>query len=122
MKSNKELKRELIEKEIRSIVLSDSRAILADNLLKRKKRIGNITIGDKVLVFEFLANKKKKTAEFEGEFLYRITEGTVLQVTSHGFLISGIGHTGNETREFVNKAHIINGTVQLLLKEKRGNK
>ena len=117
MKSNKELKRELIEKEIRSIVLSDSRAILADNLLRRKKRIGNIAVGDKVLVFEFLSNRKKKPKNFEGEFLYRITEGTVIQVTPHGFFIQGVGHTGNKTREFVNKAHIINGTVQLLLQE-----
>lgn len=121
MKSNKELKRELIEKEIKSIVLSDSRAILADNLLKRRKRIGNIAVGDTVLVFEFLANRKKKPATFEGEFLYRITEGTVIQVTKHGFLINGHGKGGNETREFVNRAHIINGTVQLLLKEKKTN-
>ena len=119
MKSNKELKRQLIEKEIHSIVLSDSRAILADNLMRRKKRLGNISVGDTVLVFEFLHNKRKKDASFEGEFLYRLTEGTVKQVTNSGFLIDGVGHTGKKIIEFVNKAHIINGTIQLLLKEKR---
>ena len=116
MKSNKELKRELIEKEIKSIVLSDSRAILADNMLRRRKRLGNIKLGDTVLVFEFLQSKKKKDAAFEGEFLYRITEGTVSQVTKNGFLIEGTTGRGHTTREFVNKAHIINGTVQLMLK------
>ena len=117
MKSNKELKRQLIEKEIKSIVLSDNKAILADNLRKRKKRIGNISLGDTVLVFEFLQNKRKKDESYEGEYLYRITEGVVTQVTKHGFLIDGTGQTGKKTREFVNRAHIINGTVQLLLKQ-----
>jgi len=119
MKSNKELKRQLIEKEIKSIVLSDSKAILADNMRRRKKRIGNINLGDTVLVFEFLQNKRKKDESYEGEYLYRITEGVVTQVTKHGFLIDGIGQTGKKTREFVNRAHIINGTVQLLLKERK---
>ena len=117
MKSNKELKRQLIEKEIKSIVLTDSKAILADNLLRRRKRLGNISLGDTVLVFEFLQNKKRKDESFEGEFIYRITEGVVTQVTKHGFLIEGTTQTGKKTREFVNRAHIINGTVRLLLKQ-----
>lgn len=119
MKSNKQLKRELIEKEIKSIVLSDSRAILADNILRRRKRLGNIALGDTVLVFEYLQNKKKKDASYEGDFLYRISEGTVSQVTKNGFLIEGTTLRGHHTREFINKAHIINGTVQLMLKQVR---
>lgn len=117
MNNARSLKRQQIEDEIRGIVLSDGRAILADNLRRRNKRLGSISYGDTVLLFEY-AGKKRKSPDTDGECLYRMIEGRVIQVTKSGFFIEGHEKKGRRIREFVNKAHIINGTVQLLLKEK----
>ena len=113
MSDKHQLKRLAIEKEIRSIVLSDSRAILADNM----KRIRQRLVGDTVLLFEYIG-KKKLSNDDMAEALYRMTEGTVIQVTKSGFFIDGVNGRGHKIREFVNKAHIINGRVRLLLAEK----
>ncbi len=117
MKQNHELKRQLIENEIHSIVMADKRAILLDNLRRRKKRLGNLKLGDTVLLFEYMGRKKHASSD-ENDTLYRITEGKVIQVTKSGFFLDGLNGRGHKTMEFVNKAHIISGRVQLLLKEK----
>ena len=118
MSDKHELKRLAIEKEIRSIILSDSRAILADNIIRIKKKLGNIGVGDTVLLFEYIG-KKKLASDDMAEALYRMTEGTVIQVTKSGFFIDGINGRGHKIREFVNKAHIINGRVKLCLSERK---
>ena len=97
--------------------MADNRAILLDNLLRRKKRLGNLKLGDTVLLFEYIGKKKYASPE-ENDMLYRITEGKVIQVTKSGFFLDGLNGRGHKIMEFVNKAHIISGRVQLLLKEK----
>ena len=88
MKQNHELKRQLIENEIHSIVMADKRAILLDNLRRRKKRLGNLKLGDTVLLFEYMGRKKHASPD-ENDTLYRITEGKVIQVTKSGFFLDG---------------------------------
>ena len=117
MSDKHELKRLAIEKEIRSIVLSDSRAILADNMKRIRQRLGNLRVGDTVLLFEYIG-KKRLAPDDMAEALYRMTEGTVIQVTKSGFFIDGVNGRGHKIREFVNNALIINGRVRLLLAEK----
>lgn len=118
MSDKHELKRLAIEKEIRSIILSDNRAILADNIMRIKKKLGNIGVGDTVLLFEYIGRKKLSPDDM-AEALYRMTEGTVIQVTKSGFFIDGVNGRGHKIREFVNKAHIINGRVRLCLSERQ---
>ena len=110
-------KRDKIEKEIREIVLADSRAILRDNLRRRRKKIGNIKKGDSVVLYEFFRNRRKERFE-EGEFLYRIVEGRIIQVTGSGFFVDGVTDRGLSVREYVNIAHILSGKVRLIRKEK----
>ena len=111
------VKREKIEKEIRDIVLSDRRAILRDNLRRRKMKIGNIKKGDYVFVYEFFRKRRKERFE-EGEFLYRTAEGRVVQVTRSGFFLEGFTDRGTPVREYINTAHILSGKVRLVPKEK----
>lgn len=106
-------KRQQIEDEIRSIVLNDRRAILIDNLKKRNSKLGNISCGDSILLLEPLG-KATKTEDLDDDFLYRISNGKVIAVTRYGFFIEGRNRSGRSTKEFVNKAHVINGTVRIL--------
>ena len=101
-------KREKIEQEIRSIVLKDKYIILADNI-RRRKRI-KLSAGDRVRLKECtLAARLKR----DGEIMYRVSEGTVLQVTRHGYYVEGRTEKGSPTKDFINKAHIINGAVKI---------
>ena len=118
MNNSKTAKRQAIEKEIRDIVLSDKKMILKDNLRRRHARLGNLKKGDCVTLYEFFRNRKKEFSD-EGELLYRLVEGRIIQVTKSGFYIEGVSHRGALIREYVNKSHIINGTVKLAPKEKR---
>ena len=106
-------KRQQIEDEIRSIVIKDIRAVLIDNLRRRNRKLGNISCGDVILLVEPIG-KRIKSEEFDDDFLYRVAKGRVIQVTRYGFFIEGKSHTGRSTKEFVNKAHIINGTVKIV--------
>lgn len=118
MDGGKMTKRQAIEKEIRDIVLSDKKAILIDNLQRRHAKLGELKKGDRVLLYEFFKNRRKEYTD-EGEFLYRIVEGRIIQVTHSGFFIEGHTSRGALIREYVNKAHVINGTVRLVAKEKK---
>lgn len=118
METEKLTKRQAIEKEIRDIVLSDKKAILIDNLRRRHAKLGDLKKGDRVLLYEFFKTRRKDFAD-EREFLYRIVEGRIIQVTHSGFFIEGHTSRGALIREYVNKAHIINGTVRLVAKEKK---
>ena len=111
------LKRQKIEKEIRDIVLSDNKAILRENLRRRRNKIGNVKKGDYVLLYEFFRHRRKERFE-DGEFLYRIVEGRVMQVTKAGFFIDGVTDRGLHIREYINTAHILSGKVRLVRKEK----
>lgn len=106
-------KRQQIEKEIKGIVMKDIHAILIDNLKVRSKRLGKISCGDVISLVEPLG-KRYKIEEFDDDFLYQIPKGTVIQVTRYGYFIEGKSRSGRDTKEFINKAHIINGTVKIL--------
>lgn len=111
-------KRQAIEQEIKDIVLSDRKAILKDNLLRRRARLGHLQKGDFILLYEFFKNRKKEHTD-DDDFLYRIVEGKIIQVTRSGFFVEGRTSRGTSVCEYVNKAHIINGTVRLVAKKKK---
>jgi len=101
-------KRKKIEAEMREIVVHDSREILLDNLRRRRRR--EFSKGDKIRVVEYI-NPKSKNSDVE--FIYRISEGTVLQVTAGGYFVEGQNSKGRPVKDFINRAHIINGFVKL---------
>lgn len=111
MKEAKSKKRQQIEEEIKSIVIKDIRAILIDNLRRRNKRLGRISCGDAILLIEPIGNRIKSE---DDDYLYRCAKGSVIQITRYGYFIEGKSRTGRTTREFVNKAHVINGTVRIV--------
>ena len=101
-------KRKKIEVEMREIVIHDSREILLDNLRRRRRR--EFSKGDKIRVIEYI-NPKSKNSDVE--FIYRISEGIVCQVTDGGYFVEGQNANGRPVKDFINRAHIINGFVKL---------
>ncbi len=115
MKSNAERKhariekRRLIEEEMRKIVLESNREILMDNMRRRHRR--EFFKGDRVTVVEWIAGGYGK--DKDGERLYRVTEGTILASLPGGYFIEGRTTRGKVARDFINRAHLINGTVKM---------
>ena len=102
-------KRKQIEKEMRQIVLESNREILYDNIRRRRRR--EFACGDSVTVVEWIAGGYGKEAE--AERLYRVTEGTVIAVLPGGYFVEGKTSRGKLARDFINRAHLINGTVKM---------
>jgi|GEM_PF-1427262 len=115
MKSNAERrhakaeKRKQIELEMRQIVLQSNREILFDNIRRRRRR--EFAKGDAVTVVEWIAGGYGK--DKEAERLYRVTEGTVIAVLPGGYFVEGRTARGKIARDFINRAHLINGTVRM---------
>ncbi len=105
----REEKRRQIETEMRQIVLESNREILMDNLRKRYRR--EFSRGDSITIVEWLAGGYGKA--HDGERLYRVTEGRILAVLPGGYYVEGRTARGGMARDFINRAHIINGTVKL---------
>lgn len=106
-------KRTQIERELHQIILSDSREILLDNLRRRRRHEFNV--GDIVTVVEWISGGYGKDNDLDRR-IYRVTEGRVIQVTPGGYFIEGLSTRGKPARDFINRAHIINGLVRLGLK------
>ncbi len=104
-KAEKRLK---IEQEIHSIVMADRRKILLDNIKKRART--EFREGDKIRLEEWIGMQKLKERD---RAMYRIFEGTVKQVTKSGYYVEGIAVTGVSVKDFINRAHIINGAVSV---------
>ena len=102
-------KRKQIEREMRQIVLESNREILFDNMRRRHRR--EFSRGDEVTVVEWIAGRYGK--EKDAERLYRVTEGTVIAVLPGGYFIEGRTARGKAARDFINRAHLINGTVKM---------
>ncbi len=102
-------KRKQIEREMRQIVLESNREILYDNIRRRRRR--EFVKGDAVTVVEWIAGRYGK--EEDSERLYRVTEGTVIAVLPGGYFVEGKTSRGKIARDFVNRAHLINGTVKM---------
>ena len=101
-------KRKKIEAEMREIVIHDSREILLDNMRRRRRR--EFSAGDRIRIVEYI-NPKSKNSDVE--YIYRVSEGTVRQVTPGGYFIEGENSHGRPVKDFINRAHIINGFVKL---------
>ncbi len=101
-------KRKQIEEEIRRIVLSDQRDILIDNMRRRRRR--EFQAGDRVRIIEWLRSGGNERG---ADCMYRVTEGVVVQVTGWGYFVEGISERGLPAKDFVNKSHLINGTVKM---------
>lgn len=106
-------KRKQIEREMRQIVLESNREILYDNIRRRRRR--EFVKGDKVTIVEWIAGRYGK--EEDGERLYRVTEGTVLAALPGGYFVEGRTSRGKIARDFINRAHLINGTVKMFPRE-----
>ncbi len=102
-------KRKQIEREMRQIVLESNREILYDNLRRRRRR--EFHVGDQVTICEWIAGGYGK--DKDAERLYRVTEGTVIAALPGGYFIEGRTPRGKIARDFINRAHIINGTVKM---------
>jgi len=100
-------KRKQIEREMRQIVLESNREILYDNIRRRRRR--EFSKGDSVTIVEWIAGRYGK--DEEAERLYRVTEGTVLAVLPAGYFVEGRTARGKTARDFINRAQLINGTV-----------
>ncbi len=105
----REEKRRQIEAEMHRIVTESNREILLDNLRRRYRR--EFSKGDRVMVVEWIAGGYGK--DRDGERLYRVTEGTVIAALPGGYYIEGRTARGRVARDFINRAHVINGTVKL---------
>lgn len=101
-------KRKKIESEMREIVIHDSREILLDNLRRRHRREFNV--GDRIHIVEWLNPRVKYP---ENECIYRVSQGIVRQVTTGGYFVEGENVKGRPVKDFINRAHIINGFVKL---------
>lgn len=106
-------KRKQIEREMRQILLESNREILYDNMRRRKRR--EFSKGDRVTVVEWLAGRYGKDAD--AERLYRVTEGVVIAVLPAGYFVEGRTARGKTARDFINRAHLINGTVKMFPSE-----
>lgn len=115
MKTNAErikarlLKRKQIEYELRQILLRDHREILLDNL--RRRRHHEFKRGDAVSIVEWISGGYGKPQE--ADRLYRVTEGIVVDVLPAGYIVEGRTARGRHARDFVNRAHLINGLVKM---------
>lgn len=107
--SAKELKRLAIEEELGRIIEYDRHRALLENIKNRNYE--EFFKGDKVTVLE-LRYKNASDAHL-GDRMYRVRTGVVTQVTKSGYLIEGISLRGKPSRDFVNRAHLINGTVAM---------
>lgn len=105
-------KRKQIEREMRQIVLESNREILYDNLRRRRRR--EFHVGDEVTVVEWIGGGYGK--DKDAERLYRVTEGTVIAAVPGGYFVEGSTQRGRVARDFINRAHIINGTVKIFPK------
>ncbi len=104
-KAEKRLK---IEQEMHSIVMADRRKILLDNIKRRTRP--EFKEGDKIRLQEWIGMQKLKERD---RAMYRVFEGTVLQVTRSGYYVEGVAVTGVLVKDFINRAHIINGAVSV---------
>ena len=102
-------KRKQIEAEMRQIVVESNREILYDNMRRRHRR--EFSKGDAVTIVEWIAGGYGK--ERDAERLYRVTEGKVLAALPGGYYVEGRTARGRVARDFINRAHIINGTVRM---------
>ena len=105
-------KRKQIEREMKQIILESSREILYDNMRRRARR--EFSKGDRVTIVEWIAGSYRQGNR--DERLYRVTDGVVVQVLPGGYFIEGRTARGRIARDFVNRAHIINGTVKMFPK------
>ncbi|MDD6308320.1 MAG: hypothetical protein PUB07_03055 [Clostridia bacterium] len=103
-------KRRQIEQEIRQIVLRDSREILMDNMRRRRRH--EFKMGDGVTLIEWLQGGIR-----ESDRLYRVREGVVVDVLPAGYIVEGRTARGKIARDFVNRAHLINGFVRMFPRE-----
>jgi len=102
-------KRKQIEREMRQIVLESNREILYDNLRRRRRR--EFHVGEEVTIVEWIAGGYGK--EKDAERLYRVTEGKIIAAVPGGYFVEGRTQRGKVARDFINRAHIINGTVKM---------
>lgn len=102
-------KRRQIEMEMQQIVLQSNREILMDNMRRRRRR--EFSKGDAVTIVEWIAGGYGK--DKDAERLYRVLEGTVIAVLPGGYFVEGRTARGKIARDFVNRAHLINGTVKM---------
>lgn len=115
MKTNAErmkaklLKRKQIEYELRQIILHDNREILLDNLRRRRRH--EFKRGDAVSIVEWISGSYGKMHDVDR--LYRVTEGVVVDVLPAGYIVEGRTARGRHARDFVNRAHLINGLVKM---------
>ncbi len=113
-KQAKAEKRKQIEREMQQIVLQSNREILMDNIRRRYRR--EFYKGDRVTIVEWIAGSYRK--DNKEERLYRVTDGVVVQVLPAGYVVEGRTARGRIARDFVNRAHLINGTVKMFLQER----
>lgn len=102
-------KRKQIEREMRRIVLESSREILYDNMRRRQRR--EFAKGDKVTIVEWIAGSYRQDSR--DERLYRVTDGVIIEALPGGYYVEGRTARGRIARDFINRAHIINGTVKI---------
>ena len=107
--SPRELKRLAIEEELGRIIEKDKYEALAENIKNRSYE--EFVDGDHVALLELRYKNARDT--HLGERMYRVRTGTVVQVTKSGYLIEGVSLRGKPSRDFVNRAHLINGTVSM---------
>ena len=100
-------KRSAIEAELAQIIKNDRDQILLDNLKSRYR--GKFAVGDRVVLRENRYNSADPSVP--SEKMYHVQSGTVIQVTKSGYLVDGVSVHGVRARDFVNRAHLINGTV-----------
>lgn len=105
----KQEKRKQIEREMRQIVLESSREILYDNMRRRRRR--EFSKGDKVTIVEWIAGSYRQDSR--DERLYRVTDGVIIESLPGGYYVEGRTARGKIARDFINRAHIINGTVKI---------
>lgn len=103
------LKRRQIEHELRQIILQDNREILLDNMRRRRRH--EFKKGDAVTLVEWISGSYN--AAKDADRLYRVTDGIVVDVLPAGYIVEGRTARGRNARDFVNRAHIINGFVKM---------
>ncbi len=108
-KMAKLLKRRQIEHELRQIILNDNREILLDNIRRRRRH--EFKKGDAITLVEWISGRY--SASRESDRLYRVTDGVVVEVLPSGYIVEGRTARGRHARDFVNRAHLINGFVKM---------
>jgi hypothetical protein len=102
-------KRIMIEADLAEIIKTDRIKILIDNM--RRRQIKEFFKGDTVKVMEKYG--KGENCIRDADCMYRVSVGTVVQVTPGGYLVEGQSHHGIPSRDFVNRSHLISGTVTM---------